>query len=29
MNKKKLEGFRKQLREFSARLNGDIATLED
>jgi RNA polymerase-binding transcription factor DksA len=29
MNKKKLEGFRKQLRELSARLNGDIATLED
>ena len=29
MNKKKLDGFRRQLRELSARLDGDIATLED
>jgi RNA polymerase-binding transcription factor DksA len=29
MNKKKLEGYRKQLRELAARLGGDISTLED
>ena len=29
MNKKKLEAHRKQLRELSVRLDGDISTLED